>query len=668
LRMYTHYQRYLDNTREWREERDRLEGIYHGLVWEVGDSADARNDGETTLVDNRLRPLIRKRVSKLIANKPTGKVFGISDQDQTLIDTFAAMGDFLWDISDGHKQLTEAVMAQQKLGAGYLLLHFDPDEDYGLGELKFKYISYQNVFYDKQYTLHEAPRVIIRHLMHADVFFAEYPEHADRKAELLHPDDTVRYMMEGEDRKTISTGLPRTFEGGEKMYVLLLETYEPRKEPGFIFRDLSPDGKLISGLRGKDDGSYRDLEDFIRNALDDDDRALLDTGVALAYETRIKTVHITRTASDKVQLGEEEIHQLDYVPVIEIRGEDTHNGEPRGEIDYLHANQEFMSKALNLAISNAAMGSLLRFVADDTAAQNMTREELQSAFTEVGGMIWMHRDPTNGKFPFEAIRPEPLNEAFIYLVNYMAQTMEYGLQQHGITMGDASQAPRTASATFQIGEWAEEATVLPRSEIEKGIQSLYNLYFQWAPQVYTQYKTFSLYDADMDEEQSFAINQPAIDGERDELVILSNMSNFRARWRIHAGSTAPTRAVEKANLFKDLLQVTQNPAFLPALMEFLPLGKYKKQLSEAVDLIPQLQSQLEQLQQQNQQLQGEVDRQVQQNIEARKSQRIEKEMSEFGKERVRHEAQMELGEERLSDTISQIKSQSAQRRGDRNTE
>ncbi|MBW2018376.1 MAG: hypothetical protein JRJ01_16320, partial [Deltaproteobacteria bacterium] len=152
-----------------------------------------------------------------------------------------------------------------------------------------------------------------------------------------------------------------------------------------------------------------------------------------------------------------------------------------------------MNKALNLVISNAAMGSLLRFIIDDNASISMTRQEIMDALQTHGGILWMNRDTITGKFPVETLKPEPLNETFVFLVNYMAMTMEYGMQQHGLTMGDASQAPRTLGATLQIGEWADEANILPRREIELGIQRLYDLFFQWAPQVYTKFKTFSLY-------------------------------------------------------------------------------------------------------------------------------------------------------------------------------
>lgn len=629
MRIYKKYRRYLENTQEWREERDRLEHIYHGYVFETGEGADYEADNVTTVVDNRLRPLIRKRVSKLVANKPTGKVFGVSDEDQSMVDTFSAMADYFWEISDGGKAITNAVTEQQKLGAGYLLLYHDPDDDYGLGELKFDSLSYRDVYYDKQAKrIEDAPCVIVRKLMDADQFFEENPDIKNEdKPSYLHPDDTIRYSMEGTDGKMIDTGLPETFEGGEKEFVLLLEAYEPMKVDGYIYRDMSPDGKLVSATKKE----YKTIEEF-QASLSEDDLVVLGTGLGVIYEAKLKRVKVTQVCKDHKVLSESML-ELDTVPIIEFRGEDTFNGEPRGEVDYLAENQQFMSKALNMVISNAAMGSLLRFIIDDQAVLNMTHDELKDALTTHGGIIWMHRDPVTGKFPVETLRPEPLNDTFTFLVNYMAMTMEYGLQQHGITMGDASQAPRTLGATLQIGEWAEEAMVLPRVEIERGIQRLYNLFFQWAPQVYDHFKVFSTYDDGTDEEQSYAINVPALNADTlfsdKPITILSNMSNFRARWRIRTGSMAPSRSVEKANLFKDLLQVTQNPAFLKPLLEHLPLSKHKAELAQAVDLVPQLQQQLAQMQQQNQQLEGEVDRQIQQNIEAQKRNKINEGIKDF---------------------------------------
>ncbi|MBW2018378.1 MAG: hypothetical protein JRJ01_16330 [Deltaproteobacteria bacterium] len=110
------------------------------------------------------------------------------------------------------------------------MVYRDPEADYGMGELKFSRLSYTNVFYDKQYDrIDKAPRVIVRKLMDADDFFDEFDVPEDKRPQLLHPDDSVRYTMEGTDRKTIDTNIPSTFEGGEKEFVLVLEAYERKK-------------------------------------------------------------------------------------------------------------------------------------------------------------------------------------------------------------------------------------------------------------------------------------------------------------------------------------------------------------------------------------------------------------------------------------------------------
>ena len=654
-RIYDWYNAYLNSTRDRRSTQDRLEHIYHGRVFEVTEGAEAQYEGNTTVVDNRIRPLIRKQISKLIANKPTGKVFGVSEEDQDMVDTFSAMGDWFWEISDGQEQLTKAVLEMQKLGAGFLIVYWDQDADYGMGELKFDRVSYSNVFYDKQAErLDKAKRVIVRRLVDADDFFEDYPQHANERARFLHPDDSVRYTMEGSDRSRGVTNIPDIFEGQEKEFVLLLEEYRLLKEDGWVFRDLSPDGKLITARKAE----FKTAEKFANSdLLSDDDRTLYESRVATIYASKVPRVKITRSVADQTIIGDPEYLELEKIPIIEFRGEDTFNGTPMGEIDYIASNQEFMNKALNLAIMNAAMGSLLRFIIDDQAVNGMTHDEVMDELQKHGGVLWMHRDPITGQFPIDTLKPEPLNEAFIYLVNYMAMTMEYGMQQHGLTMGDASQAPRTMGATMQIGEWADEANILPRREIERGIQKLYDVFFQWAPQVYTQFKTFSLFDSSTEDEKVYGVNQPAIDLDLpEELVLLSNMSNFRARWRVRTGSTAPTRSVEKAQLFKELLQVTQNPAFIPALIEHLPLGKYRKELTESVNLVPQLQNQVAELQKALQQSQGEVDRQIQQNIEARKALRVEKGTADFRNTVVQKEAQMDGALKDFGRAIEDVKS------------
>jgi TolA-binding protein len=94
-------------------------------------------------------------------------------------------------------------------------------------------------------------------------------------------------------------------------------------------------------------------------------------------------------------------------------------------------------------------------------------------------------------------------------------------------------------------------------------------------------------------------------------------------------------SVMKATLFKDLLQVTQNPAFLLPMLEHLPTGKYKRKLRETLDVMPQMQQQLQQASEQINILQGEIDRQIQQNIELQKRLEVEKASSKITAETIR---------------------------------
>jgi hypothetical protein len=630
-KIFQRYNNYLDDTREWREQRDKLEQNYHGALFTPSEGKDKQDSHETALVDNRLRPLLRKRTSKLIANSPTGTLYGVSDDDQgAILDVLSALGDHFWDISGGKFQATRAIHSMTKLGPGYWIVYNDPLADYGMGELKFKAISYKNVFYDKAAEdMWESPYVIVRRLMDLDKFVERFPKFKEEKSNLIFVDDTVRYKLEREDRSTIDTELPEVFEGNEeKQFVLYLEQYEKVIKPVYIFRQLAVDGQLqIFELAvGEKE------EALMQRVLTPDMRAQLESGLAIWYSGNIPRIKVTTTINDKYEVVKPYELPIENYPIIEIRNEDTANGEARGEMDYMVANQEFMSKALNIVIGNAAMGSFLRYVADPTKlTEFMKQEEFKKAVTEPGGILWMMQDSMTGKFPLDTLRPEPLNEAYVYLMNYMAYSMEYSMQQFGSTMGDTSNAPRTFSATAQYGEWADEALVMPRDEVERGIQRLYDIFFQWAPHYYSAYKQFSTFDDDTEEKSDYELNKPAPQP-NGGLLLLNNISNFRARFRIRKGSTAPSMSVMKANLYKDLLQVTQNPAFLLPMLEYLPTGKYKAQLKETLNQLPQMQQQLEQASQQIDQLSAELTRQTQQNVELSKRINIEKTTQKVDKE------------------------------------
>jgi hypothetical protein len=423
----------------------------------------------------------------------------------------------------------------------------------------------------------------------------------------------------------LDTEMPETFEDSSKHFVLLLEQYERVFEKVYVYREMMLDGNIqvISAKDRTPEEARQDLTPEQQQAIAND--------MAVWYEAQIPRIKVTTVINDKYELRKPYFIEIDNYPIIELRGEDTRNGEPRGEVDYLISNQEFMSKALNIVVGNAAMGSFLRYIADPTKlTEFMSKEQFQKAITEPGGILWMMQDSMNGKFPIDTIRPEPLNEAFVYLMNYMAHTMEYSLQQFGATMGDTSQAPRTFAATAQFGEWADESLVIPRDEIERGIQKLYDIFYQWAPSYYKSYKRFSTYDEDTEEEMTHEINKPNPNSQGLEL--LNNISNFRARYRIRKGSMSPSMSVAKLKMYSELLQTTGNMAFLLPLLEHLPAGKYKSQLRQTLNIVPQLQEQLQGAVEQTQQLEAELTRQTQQNIELQKRMAVDKTSAKVEKE------------------------------------
>jgi predicted translin family RNA/ssDNA-binding protein len=68
------------------------------------------------------------------------------------------------------------------------------------------------------------------------------------------------------------------------------------------------------------------------------------------------------------------------------------------------------------------------------------------------------------------------------------------------------------------------------------------------------------------------------------------------------------------------------------MLEYLPTGKYKAQLKETLNQLPQMQQQLEQASQQIDQLSAELTRQTQQNVELSKRINIEKTTQKVDKE------------------------------------
>lgn len=572
------YARYRDDTREWREQRDRNEKFYYGDQWSHTMSNKLEARGQSDIVVNKIRALVRMRVSMMIAEKPTGKVFGVQKgdiEDATLFEEFAD-----WHLynSDWQFHLERAVMGQNRVGLHWLTLYSDNLADYGRGELKVGNEPYRHVFLDKgsgvNWDYSDAARIIETKQIRPMDWLNSLPPHARKKVEgdiesLLRPDDEIRWYGKHQHKKesdiwTPVSVTPSAEDKGD--WIRQLDVYE--KTTVDVPVALTADGVVVAE-GDPDDGFNEVIEQQIAEGI-----------LTEQVVPQVRFKH-RKNISGKMFLPldesgkTEDILPISSYPLIPIVDEDTGNAMPLGEIDFQAGIQEILNTAVSLTLLNAALASNMKIVVDAGAAGITDIEQWRKRWAKPGEVLNMKQNPVTGEFPFDIVRPEPLSQAWFTLAQSLAQEIEFQISTFSLRTGDPTNAPSTFAATLQLGQWAQDILRIPLSRLELALERLFNLIFEWSPNYYDFNKIFYTLGSD---------GEPLY-----RTINFATREFTKARFRIRAGSTLPSQTVSELGILQDLAQL--NPALIGSVIDRMPglRDSDKQEIKQTIDVVSQLQ-------------------------------------------------------------------------------
>lgn len=573
-KIYEWYEVIKEDTLTWRMERDRCKKVYFGNQWESSVATRLRERGQIDVVINVIRTLIRNRVSSMIAQKPTGKVYGMNSKD---VETAIALEDFLdwhWYNSSGQIRAERVVMGAQREGVAYFIVYEDPKADFGRGELKIGDLTYRNVWIPKtagkEWDFSDSPYIIVSKLITDTEFYRLNPGHKGKLTnDYFCTNDEIYWSGQKEHAEKDQIDFPQDTQ--EQLFIREFDTYEKfYKDTRIIYHIPTGTIQIIA-------------DDY---TLTDGENDLVGQGIIKELTTTVPRVKYTKTYGDKIFKYSETLPISNY-PVVPIVDEDTGNACPLGEIDHNFGVQELANKAWSMIVLNASLASNMKMVLDPAAMMGKDIKDLREDWAAPGAMISMPINKATGKFPFEIIKSEPLNQAFYTIFERLAQQIQFGTATFQSKLGDTSQAPDTYSATLQYGEWQKDNLRIPLSRLEMGIQRIFETILEWSPYYYDYPKYFEVVGSDGEPKMQF-VNQPSPKGTQHDI------SQIKAKFRIRMGSTMPSQNVAHMNFYKELAQM--NPLFLKYLVEYLPV-KEKAKLIKELDLVQQLSAQLKQKEQ-----------------------------------------------------------------------
>jgi hypothetical protein len=572
-KIYEYYQTYRTDSLEWREKRDRAKKVYLGNQWEDSVSKRLRARGQVDVVVNIIRVLLRNRVSSMVAQKPTGIIYGAGEKETELAPVLQDLIDYVWYISSGQVRTERVCMYQQREGIGYFVVAPDLKADFGKGELKIYDETYRHIYIPKsagrEWDFSDAARMIHTKLWHKDDFLANNPKHRTLGQDYFHPNDEIYWKGVKEHRESDEIDFPETMSESE--FIREFDTYTR------FFDEVPVIYHKPTGMVEVKDVNYTP---------NNNENELIKQGIIDFARAAVPRVRWQKSYGEKV-FEHEEILPISNYPIVPVPDEDTGNAMPLGEIDFNFGIQELANKMFSILVHSAAMSSNYKGIIDTAKAGIQDFQKWKDDWVAPGS--WQNmKQSTDGTFPIKEFRPEPLNPAYFPLFERMFQMIQYGLATFQAKLGDTSQAPDTFSATLQYGEWQNENLRIPLNRLEMALQRVFDIVLEWSPKFYTSYKVFEIINEEQPETQF--INKPAYNIANSAFETLNDIRELRARYRIKMGSTMPAQSVAQLMIFKEL--AAANPMFMKYVIDYLPI-KDKAKVKKDMDALAQTQQALQ---------------------------------------------------------------------------
>lgn len=165
---------------KYRRDQQKWQEFSLGEQLTATELSDLQRAGMPTFIVNRITPAIETLRYFVTANNPKPVAIGRegSDTDKALI--VNGMFEYCWDVSSGRSVFAQVVRDSLTVGAGFWNLYFDPSSDEGLGDVKFGYIPWTDVYVDPSSTdvyFRDAGYVIVKKDIKRGILANELPDY-----------------------------------------------------------------------------------------------------------------------------------------------------------------------------------------------------------------------------------------------------------------------------------------------------------------------------------------------------------------------------------------------------------------------------------------------------------------------------------------------------------
>jgi len=459
-----------ERCRNWQEQSDESEAFYFGKQITPDEEKGLKSRGQVMENVNRVHPLVEQWVSRLTAQNPAFTAIGVTDDDNRkswLFQEYIAYSQYEYYFPE---EFSKALFDMAKIGQGSLIVWYDPTADKGLGDVRISYLTRKEVYYDPDaqasgYT--DSENIIVTKIVNADLVYERWPH--KRKQIQQHLNAYLENIIDARNnnRDSLYNTTQSVIIG--QQYDVNTHNVKPRVDKVRLIERYKkvriPVYTAVHQVTGKqrDFTDMDALERFLNRYPDDP---------YLVEENIIPRVVRIVSVVDAYMEGE--ILPVSEYPIVPFVGEYMGNPFPIGRIQYIKGLQRLANKCLAVVILNAQTNSNSKILVKGGSLTKTQIAKLEDMWARPGAII----DTFDDLGDIQIVQGSQLNSAFFTLVLTLWEQMEYVMGLFSLSMGDPSNAPRTAQATREIHQFGSDKIQLVLRGVDMSLTRLGRVFME----------------------------------------------------------------------------------------------------------------------------------------------------------------------------------------------
>ena len=698
---------YQDKRETWAQQYMEDEQFRAGVQWTKDQIDVLKKRGQSPIVVNRLHPIIQTAKALLTFNKPQFRTTGRDDSDRATAKIFSELCQWVWEISKGNEELKRTIDDYYVGGLGYMLVYQDPHADMGKGEVFMRNVFPLDVYVDpnaRDIFFEDAANILISRLM------------TDEQARKYYSDymRVIKSAEETELDRYPSTDLQAT-EG--QLFVQETETTpgdEHHQKREYIERYtrikmvrhhvFEPDSGYEATYDDAEYETYLDSPAFLVTKGEEDPIAVTDengiaelgqiiqsigpvfhlqvvdpqsgaTQMAPGEEQGELAVPGSTTYLDSTTIGslkelgkilvnqvkEDRIKMIvsvgtkllytrilpcEHYPIVPLINVHLRNPYPLSDVRIYKPLQKYINKIRSLIIAHASTSTNVKLL---VPRGSVNKREIEEEWGRAGTAV----------VEFDAELGTPVVAGPVPLPNELYKNeadakydLEYGFGVHDIMMGSTANAPSTFRGTVAIDEYGMRRSKSRQADCEAFLKQLFKVAVPLMQQIYTDHKVVRLVQPDGQTVET-QFNMPLYDEfTKQEIGKVHDMTVGKYDVVPVAGSTMPSNRWAQLDTYMQMYE--------KGLIDQVEVLKKTEIVDtegvlERTAMIQQLQSQLEQAQEEINNLKGDLQTADRESQHAKKRLEVEKFKSSLADPKAEIKKSSALYKERLADQFEQVR-------------